>query len=204
MGTSLFEINNALETNSTTSISTNNSSTISTIPGTIIGCIFFATTLFSGMTTSTECNSIIMQNESNNGEYLRYNNAFFDDINITKTPIDGDIVNEEQQFNLEKLKQISSLPYNWNENGANAFSTQLISKIKNLIISLTNQPEIFPTACDTIQLEYDKDDGAHLEIEIGENDLAEVYLIKSNGEDEFKSISSDIDAINKVVEMFYE
>lgn len=195
---------NTLETNTTTSLSTNNISTISTIPKTIVSCMFLATTLFSGMTAPIEYNSVIMQNELNNREYLRYDNAFFDDSNITKTPINGNIVNEGQQLNLKKLEQISFLPYDWNGNGANAFSIQLISKIKNLITSLTIQPEIFPTACDTIQLEYDKNDGAHLEIEIGENNLAEVYLIKSNGEDEYKSISSDISTINKVVEIFYE
>ena len=207
MKNNLFEFNNTLNSNITTSIATNDISTVSTFdtkPKAIIGLIFLATTLFTGQTTPIEYNSVIIQNMLNDREYIRYDNVSFNNVNITKTPIDGNIVDEGQKFNLEKLEQIASLPNNWNENGANAFSKQLLSKVRNLIIFLNTQPEIFPTACDTIQLEYDKNDGAHLEIEIGENDLAEVYLIKSNGEDEFKSVSSDVYTINKVVEKFYE
>lgn len=116
---------------------------------------------------------------------------------------DGLMIDEEKMYNLRKLEQIASLPDNWNENGANAFSEHLIATVRNLVIFLDVQPEIFPTACDTLQLEYDKEDGAHLEIEISEDESAEVFLVSHTGEEELKYVQANIEAINKVVREFY-
>lgn len=106
-----------------------------------------------------------------------------------------------KEENLKKLSQIAELPTNWNNHGAKACSVQLINKVRNLIEELEIQPEIFPTALGTIQLEYDKNDGSHLEIEIGTGDLVKVYKQYAFN-DEQTSISSSIDEINKVVTNF--
>ena len=77
--------------------------------------------------------------------------------------------------NLKKLEAIRSLGDNWNGNGAAAFNPALVDKVENMINELIIQPEIFPTALNTIQLEYDNSRKDHMEIEICEDDMAEVY-----------------------------
>ncbi len=112
-------------------------------------------------------------------------------------------IEEGKMYNLKKLEEIASFQDNWNGNGAKAFSNQLISEAKKLIISLEIHPEIFPTACETIQLEYDKEDGTHLEIEIKEDKSAEVFWVKQTGEEELKKIQANVEEIDKVVREFY-
>lgn len=65
------------------------------------------------------------------------------------------------------------------------------------------QPEVFPTACESLQLEYDKADGSHMEIELNESEKAEVFLVDNNECESVRSISASIEAINKVVNDFY-
>lgn len=78
-------------------------------------------------------------------------------------------INGEKISNLARLESIASLPDNWNGNGAKVFSKGLIVKVKKLILSLERQPEIFPTACDTLQLEYEREDPKGLSVERGCN-----------------------------------
>ena len=35
---------------------------------------------------------------------------------------------------------------NWNNNGAERISPQVIKRVRKLLMSMTNQPEVFPTA----------------------------------------------------------
>lgn len=70
-------------------------------------------------------------------------------------------------------------------------------------MALEIQPEIFPTACESLQLEYDKADGSHLEIELNESENAEVFLVDASGHESIKNISASTEAINKVVNDFY-
>ena len=113
------------------------------------------------------------------------------------------IVNEEKLENLKKLETIAMLQDNWNANGAKAFSAGLISKVRNIIVFLEIQPEIFPTACESLQLEYDKQDGSHMEIELTENGNAEIFTVDNMGCESAMSIQTDIELINKVVSDFY-
>jgi hypothetical protein len=113
------------------------------------------------------------------------------------------VISEEKLENLKKLEVIAHLEDNWNANGAKAFADGLITKVRNLVMFLEIQPEVFPTACESLQLEYDKEDGSHLEIELNESENAEVFLVDDNGRESVKSISASIGAINKVVSEFY-
>ena len=117
--------------------------------------------------------------------------------------IENVVMNEEKMNNLKKLDEIASLPDNWNGNGAETFDKRLISRVRGLITALEIQPEIFPTACDSIQMEYDKEDGSYLEIEINLDDTWEVFQINENGEESYSSIAADMEAITKVVNSFY-
>ena len=79
-------------------------------------------------------------------------------------------------------QHIDSLKDNWNGNGARAFSHELVDKVRIWVKNLPIQPEIFPTALNTIQLEYENSRRDHLEIEIGETDEADVFVASHNGE----------------------
>ena len=107
------------------------------------------------------------------------------------------------EFNKKKLSSIRDFKDNWNGNGAPAFSDSLIDKIETLIEGLDIQPEIFPTALGTIQLEYDNSRKDHMEIEIGEDDIAEIYLIRFNGEEVYDNISVSRESINERTFSFF-
>ena len=184
--------------------------------GTIIGTVFMLTVLVVGnQVVSLPNNMVLNQNViEKDGQTNIYksnldNDYIFLDIpgyNFTdhvKAKTDSLVIDEEKMYNLKKLEEIASLQDNWNGNGAKSFSNQLISQVKNLIILLEIQPEVFPTACETIQLEYDKEDGAHLEIEIKEDKSAEIFWIKHTGEEELRNIQANIEMIDKVVKEFY-
>lgn len=113
------------------------------------------------------------------------------------------IISEEKLENLKKLEAIALLKDNWNENGARAFSIELITKVRNIITFLDVQPEVFPTACDSIQLEYDKVDGSHMEIELMEKGDAEIFLIDNMGNEKFFNVQACFESINKAVNVFY-
>jgi hypothetical protein len=104
--------------------------------------------------------------------------------------------------NVEKLKRISELKDNWNENGAKAFPKSQIEKVSNILTYLDNQPEIFPTACDSIQLEFDNGKN-HLEIEIFNNDNAETYCVDEDGKETFGTVPAEGTKINDFVWRFY-
>ena len=105
--------------------------------------------------------------------------------------------------NLNRLNSISELKDDWNGNGAPAFDDSVIEKVRALLVKLTIQPEIFPTALQTIQFEYDNSRRDHMEIEIGDSDLAEVFFVSYNGTESFETIPATVTGINKRVSAFF-
>lgn len=105
--------------------------------------------------------------------------------------------------NIRKLNSMRTLRENWNGNGAPEFPGSVVDKVQALIPELVIQPEVFPTALCTIQLEYDNSRKDHLEIEIGEADHAEVFIVMYNGEELYESIQVSPDAINERIGAFY-
>ena len=116
----------------------------------------------------------------------------------------GTFISGALQNNLKKIDAISNLKTNWNGNGANAFKTELIDKIRRIISALYIQPDIFPTPADSIQLEYDGPDDSYLEIEIRGMETAEVYRINRDKTEDFFGVSSTADSLNKLVIAFYD
>lgn len=102
-----------------------------------------------------------------------------------------------------RLEQILNLPDNWDGDNAKAFSSELIKKVGNILLKLKTQPEIFPTARNTIQLEYEKDDGSYLEFEIAEDENAKVFMIDSEGNEKQSSVKANPEEINNIVSSFY-
>lgn len=78
---------------------------------------------------------------------------------------------KELYNNLKKLKGISDLKDNWNDNNAKKFSPELISIVKNILENIVEQPEIFPTANNSTQMEYELIDNSYLEFEIFEDKI---------------------------------
>ena len=120
-----------------------------------------------------------------------------------KKKVQANVGGNVREHNEEKLRIISSLKDGWNGNGAPAFSEALIEKTEELLNNLTIQPEIFPTALGTIQMEYDNQRRDHMEIEIGMSDTAEIFIVNFDGEVISESIPATADALNGRIGAFY-
>jgi hypothetical protein len=90
-----------------------------------------------------------------------------------------------KQLNDIKISSYEYLPINWNGNGATAISKDVIENALKLLNMIDHQPEIFPTARNTIQFEYEKDDN-YLEIEIF-SDFLMIYKNIGSKEEEIKT-----------------
>lgn len=102
--------------------------------------------------------------------------------------------------NLLILQSFEDLKFNWNDNNAKAFDRKLIKKVSEILYQLKYQPEIFPTASDSIQLEFDNN-GNYLEFEISNHIFISMFSLK-NGIKRFRKIFK-FQISNKLLE-FYE
>lgn len=102
--------------------------------------------------------------------------------------------------NLKKINRIAGLKDDWNLHGASSFSESLLKLCRNMLLKLKRQPDIFPTANNSIQFEFkNKDD--YLEIEIFD-DLSHIeYYMKKGGKEIEKS--TVVQDVIKVVNQFY-
>ena len=149
---------------------------------------------------------IISEAEYNALSRLKRMSAYNDLLNSAhsgKTTSHTPVYSNVKEHNREKLSVIRSLKYDWNGNGAPPFPETLINNVSMLLDNLTIQPEIFPTALCTIQLEYDNSRRDHMEIEIGTNDKAEVFIVNFDGSEMAKTIPPTPDEINELVGAFY-
>lgn len=86
--------------------------------------------------------------------------------------------------NLNTLLEIKQLKDNWDQDGAEKFTESLIKKAREIVANLEDkQPEgIFPTARESIQLEYsnklNRDD--YLEFEIFEDNITSFCIKNKN------------------------
>lgn len=129
---------------------------------------------------------------------------------MTKTPSDIHPIRSYTETtdiksdNLDRLSVISELRDNWNGNGAAAFDKKLVKRVTDIVNHLDIQPEIFPSALGTIELEYDNSRKDFMSIEIGDGRKAEVFIVMYNGRELFESIEATANAINERVRKFYE
>ncbi|MBQ0026539.1 MAG: hypothetical protein KBS79_04130 [Lachnospiraceae bacterium] len=105
--------------------------------------------------------------------------------------------------NLKRLSEIENLSDNWNNNGAEKIPVSVIKSVRKLLMTIEFQPEIFPTACDALQLEWENNKDEYLEMEILENSV-NVFRIDSDGNELQKNIKFDTETINKMVREFYD
>lgn len=114
------------------------------------------------------------------------------------------VVSKELSDNIEKVNRIGRLEFNWNGNNAEPFARRHLDKVKVLLLHLERQPEVFPTAADSIQLEYDGENGAYLEFQIYEDDNADVFCVDKQGAEMEWQVALDDNVINSIVRKFYE
>lgn len=112
---------------------------------------------------------------------------------------------KELYNNLKKLETISDLKDNWNDNNAKKFSSKLISIVKNILKNIVEQPEIFPTANNSIQMEYELVDNSYLEFEIFEDKIICLEVPQRNySKYKEQIIPNDIKIINNIINNFFE
>ncbi|WP_294428065.1 hypothetical protein [uncultured Treponema sp.] len=106
--------------------------------------------------------------------------------------------------NLSKLEEIKALRKNWNGNNSKPISKKIIKKAKTLIIDLEKQPQIFPTANDSIQIEYDGENNSYLELQITKKNKLSYYKVDKNGVESTGFIRFSPVELNNLVGVFYE
>lgn len=109
---------------------------------------------------------------------------------------------KDKIVNLKRLSEIEKLPDNWNNNGAEHISNSIVKSVRKILLSLEHQPEVFPTACDAIQLEWENDKNEYLEMEVLE-DTVNVFCIDAKGDEVQRTITLDEELVNGIVEDFY-
>ena len=78
--------------------------------------------------------------------------------------------NLERKQVIQKIESFRRLKQDWNGNGASPFSEKLITKALDLAKQLTPVPNVFPTARNSIQFEWETDN-IYLELEVFEDKL---------------------------------
>lgn len=89
------------------------------------------------------------------------------------------------KYTNDAIKEIAQLPNNWNDNGALRFSSEVLREADDLftlLVSAHITPEVFPTACGTIQFEFENHKGDYLEIEVGRGP-SHYYSVEADGKE---------------------
>ena len=100
---------------------------------------------------------------------------------------------------MNTFKDLLTLEDNWNDNGAKAFSKELIRKAQFFYCKLSKKPLIFPTAFESVQLEYEDDNGNYLEMEVY-NDRIKIFEIYNDVSYPVKVFLSDKECLIYVEE----
>lgn len=103
----------------------------------------------------------------------------------TQTKADSMNLKYYDQFlvnsNLELLKSFLFFDTNWNDYGAGKFQESLINFCKKIVEALQNkQLEIYPTGRNSIQMEYEKDDGSYIEFEVFNETKVDMLEVKNS------------------------
>lgn len=162
------------------------------------------TYVMNGIFDKIEHSNFLKQRINNNT--VGYNNEKYDKLEKVYSMAYNNINSLTKNYIVanDTLNDILNLKYDWNNHGAQAFSAKLVEKCRQIVNQLVTEPFVCPTACGSIQFEYEKENGEYLEFEIYE-DRIEVYSdTLDNGEEEFdlRGISA-IDKMKQMVVDFY-
>lgn len=100
--------------------------------------------------------------------------------------------------NLERIQDFSTLTFNWNNNGAKPFKQTLLNKCKWLEKYIVFDHNVFSTAVNTIQFEFNFNN-KYLEIEVSE-DIFDIFIEDNDGKRYYK-YSVDIFGLTKTINL---
>lgn len=144
---------------------------------------------------STQINSNICDSVSEIVYNQAYEKSYYSQtVNCTSDKVKQELYNQLDEF--------AEYEKNWNNNDAEPFSASLISKCRLLIGKLNIIPEIFPVANNSIQFEFDKENGDYLKFNVFD-DKVTMFMKLKNGT-AFSEQLNDTDIIIKEVGKFYE
>lgn len=106
--------------------------------------------------------------------------------------------------NLQKLDIFANLKPRWDGHNAPSIPSEVIRKTRELIGELSHQPELFPTALKTIQLEYCNSQNDHMEIEVSDSSTAQLFIVAHSGGETVETIPFDVHSISERVSQFCE
>lgn len=108
---------------------------------------------------------------------------------------------KELRLNKEKIQSYKNLQHNWNMAGAIPFDELFLNDIEVLLKKINIQPKIFPTGRNSIQFEYEKDNGDYLEFEIFDNKIFCLSII--NNDEKTSEFNFDSEMVNNFLNDFY-
>lgn len=101
--------------------------------------------------------------------------------------------------NIDKVNSFQHLNLGWNGYEADPIDKSIIDDVKSQLYLLSIQPDVFPTARNSVQLEFHHDNGNYLEFEIFRDKV--VKLCETNNKEIEQEIK--LEEINKMVDEFY-
>lgn len=156
----------------------------------------------------TVMSDAIHSNQNNNARIKSFVNAYTPYIISCINGVEkkeNDFMNT-YNLNFNKLKVMSNLEENWDDEGAMTFSAELIEKVKSLLLHLNPyQPDIFPKNDSRIQLEFFSKDNRFLKIILSEKSF-DVYSTDNFNykNDFFDTFELNEKKIYDIVSQFYK
>lgn len=173
-----------------------------------LNCFFSNSTEKEDFFTINTDQGYFVQEKSEKGSIYNTTNTFGhvngEGMHFCTMISEGKIITNPLEIkNINRLKVFEALPENWNENGAPAFSNDLLMECKKILKILPKQPEIFPTAAKSIQMEYEKENGEYLEFNIYSERINVYRIFENEDEEEYTIKLGEYTKLIDLVENFY-
>lgn len=105
--------------------------------------------------------------------------------------------------NINRIQDFSKLLDNWDGYGADPIPSDVVENAKKVLKQLKYQPEVFPTAAETIQFEYDGPDNSYLEFQVGKDNVFNLFYVDTKGNKKhINNVGGN--ELNNIIESFYE
>ena len=107
-------------------------------------------------------------------------------------------------INIDRLQKFYLLDNNWDGYGAEKIDISLIKFCVKVISLLDDnkQPLVNPTGRNSIQMEYEKEDGTYFELEFFKEDVINLFRIDDAGNESFKTLVSLKEVLDSIKSYF--
>ncbi len=153
----------------------------------VVGTVIIGSNLVTGEMSNTFNDKIYNQPLNKNASYYPQT------INCT--------YDKAKQELYSLLDEFASYEKNWNNNDADPFSDVLIQKCKALIGELNVIPEIFPVANNSIQFEFDKENGDFLKFNVFDDHIT-MFMKLKNGTAISERLNNTDNIIKEVIKFY--